>query len=70
MYFAPKDIAENVLANPHLSSYLTVPSILPFRFNDEEIKSINNSKAYQQHSWTTIHLHHVLYEKNGTLSIL
>lgn len=69
MYFHPKEIAENVLANPYLSQYLTIENVLPLKTHDGKIYNINNTKAYHQHPGTTIHLQHIINKKIGNITL-
>jgi hypothetical protein len=68
--FQTKDIADNVLSNPKLSCHLTPGKSLPVRTNNGQINSINNTKAYRQHPWATVHIHHLLSKKTGALQTL
>ena len=64
-FFKPKDITTNVLANPELSKHLTFEQILPLRTENDKVERIVNTKAYQQHPWTTIHLQHLICNRIG-----
>lgn len=70
MFFKPEDITNNVLSNPVLSYWLQPNFVLPIKLNNNEIKSISNTKAYRQNPVATIQLIHTLQKLKGNLFYL
>jgi hypothetical protein len=67
MFFDPKEITKNVLANPILSNYLKPTSTIPIKITNNIVESISNTIAYRQHPVASIQLQHIISKQTGNI---